>query len=140
MLIFCCHKCHTPLPKHGFIMKKRLLPTSSSPSIFHPVFAIPTLEKQTNPNKTHYSTIFQLVTPNTVTLVTAKTQKLLLYTCMYARTRSFSHSSFHISQHAIFTPLPSPIKSPPPSIFFFHLFPMPSPPFPTFHKTTACFS
>ena len=58
---------------------------------------------------------------------------------MYARTRRFSHLSFQISKHVFFQSLSPPINSPtptPPS----HLFPMPSHPFATSHKTTGRFS
>ena len=119
--------------------KKRLLPTSTSPSIFHPLFFISTLQKQTNINKIPYSTIFQSITWTTVTLVTAKTQKLL-FTCVCTRAREASRTHHFTFLNTICSlPILSHKNSISPNLLF-HLFPMPSHPFSTFHKTTACFS
>ena len=65
--------------------------------------------------------------------------KTPIYVCMYARTRRVSHPSFHIFNTMYSLLILSHKNSIFPNLLF-HLFPMPSRPFSTFHKTTACFS
>ena len=73
-----------------------------------------------------------------MTLVTAKTQKLL-FTCVCTRAREASRTHHFTFLNTICSlPFLSHKISISPNLLF-HLFPMPSHPFSTFHKTTACF-
>ena len=71
--------------------------------------------------------------------MTAKTQKLL-YTCVCTRAREDSRIHHFTFLNTICSlPILSHKNSISPNLLF-HLFSMPSHPFSTFHKTTACFS
>ena len=126
--------------------KKRLLPTSTSPSIFHPLFFISALQKQTNSNKLHIPLYFNLLREPLWHLWQQKHKNSCLRVYVRVREKLLAPIISHFSTRYVHSPS-SPIKIPSPPTFFFTSsrcllihFRLSTKRRLVFHKTTSHFS